>query len=98
MSSTSPQPRQSDLMIPGLSNRQLQCLNLAASGLPSAVIGGQLGISPRTVDEHLAAACEVLGVRTRIQAVAYLAFRERSQTQSPPITWPRLPKPKRVSD
>lgn len=60
-----------------LSDRQRQCLELAASGLSSAKIGDRLGLSPRTVDEHLMVACRVLGVRTRIQAVARLAADER---------------------
>jgi hypothetical protein len=32
-------------------------------------IGGILGLSPRTVEEYLAKACDKLGVRRRIQAV-----------------------------
>ncbi|PQZ74978.1 MULTISPECIES: helix-turn-helix transcriptional regulator [unclassified Brevundimonas] len=55
-----------------LTHRQRQCLTLAAEGLTSARIGTALGLSPRTVDEHLADACNLLGVRTRIQAVARL--------------------------
>ncbi len=53
-----------------LSDRQRDCLALAATGLSSAGIGERLGLSPRTVDEHLALACRTLGVRTRVQAVA----------------------------
>lgn len=53
-----------------LSPRQLRCLQLAASGLSSPEIGARLGISPRTVNQHISEACERLGVRTRIQAVA----------------------------
>ncbi|MEH6698007.1 MAG: helix-turn-helix transcriptional regulator [Brevundimonas sp.] len=60
-----------------LSDRQRECLDLAALGLTSARIGDRLGLSPRTVDEHLMAACRVLGVRTRIQAVARLAAAQR---------------------
>lgn len=56
-----------------LSDRQRQCLALAAQGLSSARIAGRIGISARTVDEHLMLACRALGVRTRIQAVARLA-------------------------
>lgn len=50
--------------------RQLECLYWARQGKSSAVIGFILGLSARTVDEHIAHACEALGVRTRIQAVA----------------------------
>jgi len=56
-----------------LSDRQRDCLALAAEGLTSRVIGRRLGISGRTVDEHVMLACQALGVRTRIQAVARLA-------------------------
>ena len=59
--------------IDALSDRQFESLLLAATGLSSAGIAEKIGISPRTVDEHLAAACEALNVRTRIQAVARLA-------------------------
>ena len=58
-----------------LSARQHACLALAARGLTSAAIGERLGISGRTVDEHLMRACRTLGLRTRIQAVARLAAR-----------------------
>lgn len=60
-----------------LSDRQRQCLALAAHGLSSARIAERIGISGRTVDEHLMLACRALGVRTRIQAVAHLAGQSR---------------------
>jgi DNA-binding CsgD family transcriptional regulator len=50
--------------------RQLECLYWARQGKSSADIGHIIGISARTVDEHIAHACTALGVRTRIQAVA----------------------------
>lgn len=53
-----------------LSKRQVECLLWAREGKSSTDIGAILGISPRTVDDHLAAACAKLGVRTRTQAVA----------------------------
>lgn len=52
------------------SKRQLECLHWAMKGKSSADIGTILGLSARTVDDHLAAACAKLGVRTRTQAVA----------------------------
>lgn len=45
-----------------LTHRQVQCLQLAADGLSSPAIGRQLGLSPRTVDDHIAAACRQFGV------------------------------------
>lgn len=66
-----------------LSARQADCLDLAATGLSSARIGRRLGLSPRTVDEHLALACRALGVRTRIQAVARRASGDRRPPEPP---------------
>ncbi|MFK4056834.1 helix-turn-helix transcriptional regulator [Brevundimonas sp. NPDC046655] len=60
-----------------LSSRQAECLDLAATGLTSTAIAARLGLSSRTIDEHLTGACRALGVRTRIQAVALLALGER---------------------
>nr|WP_314434010.1 helix-turn-helix transcriptional regulator [uncultured Brevundimonas sp.] len=64
-----------------LSERQRDCLELAARGLTSSAIGKRLGLSPRTVDEHLALACSLLGVRTRVQAVAQLAAEARRDAE-----------------
>ncbi|MBA4807696.1 helix-turn-helix transcriptional regulator [Brevundimonas sp.] len=71
----SPLPRSDAL--DRLSDRQRQCLALAARGLTSAAIGQDIGLSARTVDEHLMGACRALGVRTRVQAVARLAAAQR---------------------
>lgn len=60
-----------------LSERQSDCLRLAAQGLPSREIGRRLILSPRTVDDHILLACRTLGVRTRVQAVARLAGEDR---------------------
>lgn len=54
---------------PALSARQLECLAWAQEGKSAGDIGQILGISGRTVEKHLAKACEALGVRTRVQAV-----------------------------
>ncbi|QYC11452.1 helix-turn-helix domain-containing protein [Brevundimonas nasdae] len=74
---TPPQPRSRTPILQALSERQRACLDLAAQGLNSAAIGTRLGLSARTVDEHLSNACDRLGVRTRIQAVALGALAER---------------------
>lgn len=58
-----------------LTARQRECLYWTEQGKSARDIGVILGISGRTVEEHLALACEVLGVRTRIQAV--VAAREQ---------------------
>jgi DNA-binding CsgD family transcriptional regulator len=52
-----------------LSPRQLECLRWVRDGKSSFDIGEILGISARTVDQHLLTACTRLGVRTRVQAV-----------------------------
>ena len=66
-----------------LTDRQRECLQLAAMGLTSSRIGERLGLSSRTVDEHLMAACSILGVRTRVQAVACLAGAARRAHEPP---------------
>ncbi len=54
---------------PHLTDRQVECLKWVRAGKTSYEIGVILGISSRVVDEHVAAACERLHVRTRAQAV-----------------------------
>ena len=64
-----------------LSERQSDCLRLASQGLPSREIGRRLGLSARTVDDHILLACRTLGVRTRVQAVARLVGDERCENE-----------------
>jgi len=66
-------PRSSD----GLSARQAECLRLAGEGLSSRQIARRLGVSARTVDDHILLGCRWLGVRTRVQAVALLVRDDR---------------------
>lgn len=56
-----------------LTERQLECLEWVAQGKSSADIAGILGLSKRTVDEHLSVVCEKLGVKSRVQAVRKLS-------------------------
>lgn len=49
--------------------RQLECLAWVQEGKSATDIGAILGLSPRTVEGHLAKVCAAFGVRTRIQAV-----------------------------
>lgn len=49
--------------------RQLECLAWVAEGKTAAEIGIILDISQRTVETHLARACEAFGVHKRVQAV-----------------------------
>lgn len=55
--------------VENLTERQLECLRWVQVGKSSGDIGGILGLSARTVDDHVASACRWLGVRTRLQAV-----------------------------
>ena len=61
----------------GLSARQADCLRLAGQGLSSRQIARRLGLSARTVDDHILLGCRWLGVRTRVQAVALLVRDDR---------------------
>lgn len=58
---------------PRLSNRELECLKLAALGQTVDESGQTLGISGRTVEFHLRNAFEKLGAPTKLRAVV-LAF------------------------
>ena len=51
-----------------VTDRQLECLAWAGEGKTAIEIGMILGISARTVEGHLAKACEAFGVHKRIQA------------------------------
>ncbi len=83
LSSLGPQSSGSPQLSRHLSPRQSACLHLAAQGLTSQEIGERLGISFRTVDQYIGEACERLGVRSRIHAVAR-AFALGLLTPGPP--------------
>jgi len=57
----------------GLTDRQLEILRLVATGLSNAEIARRLVVSPRTVDHHVSAVLQKLGVRSRRDAVARAA-------------------------
>ena len=55
----------------GLTRRERQCLELAAQGKSDWVAGRILGISERTVHNHIEHAKRRLGVATRVQAIVH---------------------------
>ena len=62
------QPRSSDDPdLPGLTAQELRVARLVASGMSNREAAGQLYLSPKTVEYHLAHAFTKLGVRTRHQ-------------------------------
>jgi DNA-binding CsgD family transcriptional regulator len=54
----------------GLSDREVEVLELAAKGMTNAAIGDALYISPRTAAQHLRSVYNKLGVNSRAAAVA----------------------------
>jgi DNA-binding CsgD family transcriptional regulator/tetratricopeptide (TPR) repeat protein len=70
-------PQPSTLANPaGLTDRQLEILRLVATGLSNAEIADRLVVSPRTVDHHVSAILQKIGVRTRRDAAAWAATLE----------------------
>jgi DNA-binding NarL/FixJ family response regulator len=57
----------------GLTRRERQVLGMLSGGLTVGQVGSRLGISPRTVETHVAKLYRKLGVRTRLQAVSRAA-------------------------
>lgn len=55
----------------GLTGREVDVLRLAAKGLTTAVIAGQLHIAPKTVDHHIQHAYSKIGVSTRAAAALW---------------------------
>lgn len=61
-----------DCIVLPLSGRQLDCMTLVKEGLTTKQIARELGISPRTVDQHIGAALGNLGCANRTAAVALM--------------------------
>lgn len=61
-----------DRIVLPLCGRQLDCMTLVKKGLTTKQIARELGISPRTVDQHIGAALANLGCANRTAAVALM--------------------------
>jgi len=72
-----------------LTERQRACLELVAMGFTSKQIGRKLGISHSTVDNHVLAATQLLGVADRREAGRLVAtFGHQLPRQAPDLTDP----------
>ena len=67
------QAREGSEMRASLTPREHEILLMVSQGLTMQQAGSRLGISPRTVETHVAKLYRKLGVRTRVQAVARAA-------------------------
>lgn len=65
--------REGEAVASDLTDRELQVLGLLSEGRTMRQIATRLGISPRTVETHVAKVYRKLGVRTRVQAVSRAA-------------------------
>ena len=65
--------READLLLNQLTERETQILQLSAEGLSTAEVAGRLFISPQTVQTHVRNVLAKLGVRSKLQAVAFAA-------------------------
>ena len=69
--------------VPKLTQRELEIVQLAGQRLGDKEIAQQLGLSPRTVQNHLHRAYEKLGVSDRLQAARRLS--ENYSGETPPL-------------
>lgn len=67
------QARESSGVRASLTERELEILELVSRGLTVKQVATRLGISPRTVETHIAKLYRKLGVRNRVQAVSRAA-------------------------
>lgn len=74
-----------------LTRRQMECMQLVRNGLTSKQIARELGISPRTVDQHIAAVIDLLQVNNRMAAVTRLQQIELASEGEPGGDFPDQP-------
>lgn len=73
LGSLAKQAREGSEVQASLTPREHEILVLVSHGLTTQQVGSRLGISPRTVETHVAKLYRKLGVRTRVQAVSRAA-------------------------
>ncbi len=78
-----------------LTGRQMDCVALVAQGLSSKEVGRTLGISPSTVDNHVAAAMRQFGFGNRL---ALARWYQQQQAQQTPPGRPERPAPANPPD
>jgi DNA-binding NarL/FixJ family response regulator len=82
----------------GVSARELEILKLMASGLANKQVARQLGLSEKTVRNHIANIYEKLGIHDRSQALLYAVRKGLvDPTQIPPEPEQTRPGPQRLS-
>lgn len=74
----------------GLTDRELQVLNLVAQGRSNADIAGELFITTKTVKYHLSSIFSKLGVRNRTEAAAFALGHGLASPQTPGATKPAI--------
>jgi DNA-binding NarL/FixJ family response regulator len=70
---TPPRRRAAEPDPAGLTDREVEVLELVAEGATNAEIAARLGLSVRTVDHHVSAILSKLGARSRREAVVNAA-------------------------
>jgi len=76
------EPDRTTLIALGLTNREAETARLLIRGLTNALIASELSISVRTVEKHVHATFEKLGVANRVQATLMLCQLGNSTTES----------------
>lgn len=64
-------PTQSEKSVPRLTNRETEVLKLVATGMTARQIGGELYLSPRTVENHIQSTLRKLHLHNRVELVRY---------------------------
>jgi len=81
-----------------LKGRPLECILLVKQGLSSKEIARKLGLSPRTVDSHIAIALDRLGAPNRAAAVHLLAGDRELVSDVPTLGPMMLTDPQRANE